>query len=174
MQTTWTTRILAWLLVGLAGCATPVDQTSQEALDNHTAGDVLREIRLDDTNRLVLREKNKWRMAVVEIVFGERVVQSYEIANALMEKVSINAVHLDSGRAETEYLVRIPDRSSTFGAEKGIIVYRLQWWEFLLVPDDRFRLEDVDGDGIAELRCDRIQNKTYSLAHGILREKDSR
>jgi hypothetical protein len=174
MQTTWTTRILGSVLIGLAGCATPVHQTSQKPLESHTVGDVLREIRLDDANRLVLREKNKGSMAVVEIVFGQRVVQSYEIGNALVEKVSINAVHLDPGHAQTEYLVRIPDRSSTFGAEKGIIVYRLQWWEFLLVPDDRFQVEDIDGDGFAELRCDRIQNKTYSLVHGVLREKNSR
>lgn len=166
--------VLGWLFVGVIGCRIPLDQAPKDAPAVNSARDIIQKVRLDDLNSLVVRREDGDRTVVVQIVFAERVVKSFRIGNALVARALVEAVNLDPGNSDPKYLIRIPDRSSTFGAETGIIVYRLQWWEFLLVPDDRFRAEDVDGDGVVELRCERIQNKTYSLVRGVLREKGGR
>lgn len=170
MHAVWKQFILGLLLAGLAGCASSIDQASHRPVQTYTAGDVVRQIRLDEQTSLVVRHKKESHAVVVELVYGDEIVQSYAISNGMAGKDLIQAVHLDPSSADKEYLIRIPDRSSTYGAETGVIVYRLGWWAFLLIPDDQFRVEDVDGDGVAEIICERIQNKTFRFVHGVLCE----
>ena len=61
----WKRRILGSVLVALAGCTGLVDQAPRGLPENQTAGEILREIQLDEQYTLVLREKNKGSSAVV-------------------------------------------------------------------------------------------------------------
>jgi len=173
MRQTCRILLFAWLLVSAAGCRTPIAQAPRGVPKISSASDKIQEVRLDDLNLLVVRRDGEDHRVAVEIVFADKigVVKNHTIRNALVEGVSVEAVQCDPSNDDTEYLIRIPDRSSTFGAVTGIIAYRLQWWEFLIIPDDRFRVQDIDTDGVAELMCDRIQKRTYSLFRGVLHEK---
>jgi hypothetical protein len=170
------TRILSWLIVCAAGCEAPRDETPRAVSELNAAGETVAVVRLNDLNSLVVRRRDEDRTVVIEIAFTDQrqIVKRYTVGNAWVERDFVQALNLDPSNNDPEYLIRIPDRSSTFGAETGIIVYRLQWWEFLLIPDDRFTAEDTDGDGIAEIKCERIQKKVYSLARGVSHEKKSR
>lgn len=174
MHAVWKQCILGLLLAGLAGCASSIDQASHRPVQACSSGNVIQQIRLDELNSLVVRHKNESHAVVVELVYGDEIVQSYTVSNGMAETDLIQAVHLDTSSADKEYLIRIPDRSSTYGAETGVIVYHLGWWAFLLIPDDQFRVEDIDGDGVAEIICERIQKQTFRFVHGVLYETRQR
>jgi hypothetical protein len=170
------TLILSWLMVSAAGCRTPRYEAPRAVSELNAAGETVAVVRLNDLNSLVVRRRDEDRTVVVEIAFADQrhIVKRHTVGNAWVERGFIQTLNLGRSNDDPEYLVRVPDRSSTFGAETGIIVYRLQWWEFLLIPDDRFTAEDIDGDGVVEIKCERIQKKVYSLARGVLHEKKSR
>jgi hypothetical protein len=133
---------------------------------------VIKEIRLDKLNTLVVRQEDEHTVSV-EILYTERrnLVQRFTSGNGLIEADDIRAVNLGGSSKDPQYLVTIHVWGSNYGAMIGIIVYRLIWWEFLIIPDDRFFLTDIDGDGILEIQCERLQKKTYDFVRGVLKER---
>jgi hypothetical protein len=176
VRSTWKSVLLISLWVSIAGCTTPLPQPRPSSSTASAAGEIIEEVRLDASSFLVVRRRDDDRTVSVEIAFTDRrhIVKRYTVGNGWFEKGFMTAVNLDPSSNDPEYLVRVPDRTSTYGAEFGIIVYRLRWWEFLLIPDDRFSVEDIDGDGLLEVTCQRIQTKSYSLFQGVLHEKVDR
>jgi hypothetical protein len=136
---------------------------------------VIKEIHLDKLNTLVVRQEDEATVNV-EILYTERrnLVQKFTSGNGWVETDDIRAVKLDPSNKDPEYLITIHVRGSNYGAMIGIIVHRLIWWEFLIIPDDRFSVKDIDGDGVFEVLCERLQKKTYQLVHGVLKEKGTR
>jgi hypothetical protein len=114
----------------------------------------------------------------VDIIYGtaRQLVQRITSGNGYVGDGDVRAVKLEKNPLRRdapggEYLVTIQIRGSNYGAMMGIIVYRLIWWEFLIIPDDRFSLVDVDGDGFLEIRGERLQKKTFAFVRGILKDK---
>ncbi len=133
---------------------------------------VIKEIRLDKLNTLVVRQEDEHTVSV-EILYTERrnLIQRFTSGNGFVEANDIRAVNLSGSSKDPQYLVTIHVWGSNYGAMIGIIVYRLIWWEFLIIPDDRFSVADVDGDGVLEIQCERLQQKTYDFVRGVLKEK---
>jgi hypothetical protein len=133
---------------------------------------VIKEIRLDKLNTLVVRQEDE-RTVSVEILYTERrnLVQRFTSGNGLVEADDIRTVNLAGSSEDPQYLVTIHVWGSNYGAMIGIIVYRLIWWEFLIIPYDRFSVADIDGDGVLEIQCERLQRKTYDFVRGVLKEK---
>ena len=131
---------------------------------------IVKEIRLDDLNTLIVRQESE-RTATVEILYTAKrnLVQRFTSGNGWVEASDIRAVKLDGGYPQ--YLVTIHVWGSNYDAMIGIIVYKLIWWEFLIIPDDRFSLADIDGDGFLEVKCERLQQKTYDFVRGVLKER---
>ncbi len=129
---------------------------------------VIKEIRLDDLNTLVVRQEDEHNVCA-EILYGARrsLVQRLTSGNGWIEPDDVRAVSL--GSKETEYLVSIHVWGSNYGAMTGIIVYKLIWWKFFIIPDDKFSVKVVDG--VLEIRCERLQEKTYQFVRGVLKEK---
>lgn len=137
--------------------------------------DVIKEIRLDELNTLVVRQEDE-RTVSVEILYTERrnLVQRFTSGNGMIEADDVRVVNLGgSSKEDPQYLATIHVWGSNYGAMIGIIVYRLIWWEFLIIPDDRFSVVDIDGDGVLEIRCERLQQKTYDFVRGVLKEKET-
>jgi hypothetical protein len=145
-------------------------QTDKPNCSHSSNAEAHQTVRLDDLYSLNIRRDRDEHEVLVELTFADAVVKRYAVANALITKVSIESVDLDRSNGETEYLISIPDRSSTYGAQTGIIVHWLDGWKFLLVPDDWFAVIRATEGGWDLLECQRIQQKHFELVRGILRE----
>ncbi len=95
--------------------------------------------------------------------------RSLDIANTALPSSCVQAVKLDPASSETQYFIRLTKQDVNYQAIVGIIAYRLKEWEFLVVPDDL--IEIVETNGHHEIKCNRLQKKTYTLQQGVLREK---
>jgi len=133
-----------------------------------------KELKLDDQNALVISENVKQEIEVAIRYESNYILRKIIIGNAILSEDDIYTLQLDKSNDDNEIVLVVHDRSSTYGAKTGIIVYKLGWWEFLFIPDDGFDLVDEDKDTIFEIKAFRIQNKTLKLFNGLLIPKNNK
>lgn len=163
--------ICVCIFMAMAGCKESEDGDSASA-PKKSATRITEKIRLNDHGELVVNElvvvQRRNGMVDVELLYNDTLIKKYTLGNVLYNSVSVREVDIDNSNRHKEYLITMPNKSSTYGAETGLIVHWLGWWRFLVIPDDRFIVKDLDNDGISEIHCERLQQKVYAMEKGIL------
>lgn len=136
------------LLLSLLGLSTPL-------LASESAPAELgyqEEISLDSDNKLTITKDTEYT-STVAIPSGEKagVNHSLSIFNASFLTNNVRKITIDKNSQSPAHLIELFDMSSTYGAVTGVIVYKDKKWEIAVIPDDKFELKDVDGDGVYEI-----------------------
>ncbi len=102
--------------------------------------------------------------------------ESYSLANASTDEDSITQ-HKFCAECEPAFFVPAYDRSSTYGATTGIVVWNNPWWRLSILPLSRADAEDSDGDGVSEIVdytvVDQQERKTiYRFDNGFLVKRE--
>jgi hypothetical protein len=164
---------LPMLLFAVCGCAgVPTHQSSAVPVLATTGTLVVKKIELDDRNTLLVTQEGS-NVVHVEILYARErmLVQRFTSGNGTIDADDIRTVSLDAKSNDSEYVITIHVHGSNYGAMIGLVVYRLVWWEFFIIPDDVFSIGDIDEDGALEIWCGRLQGKTFAFARGLLKEK---
>ncbi|MCL4456976.1 MAG: hypothetical protein M1147_11710 [Nitrospirae bacterium] len=130
-----------------------------------------KEILFDKLDHLVISEDKSGEISVA-LFQGKRLTWKVTIANGMITNEDIRELELDKSNDTKEILIEIQDRTSNYGARTGIVIYKLIWWELLLIPDDAFELIYNAKDNISEIKMTRLQNKTVILNKGLLLPKE--
>lgn len=112
------------------------------------------------------------RALTVTLLTEGRVSEAYTLGNAITDAASIKQVKL-CAECEKAYYIPAFDRSSTFGATTGILVWKDSWWRLSVLPFSTAKVEDSDGDGVSEIVDYEIgggqERKTiYTFDYGLL------
>lgn len=112
------------------------------------------------------------RTLTVTLLTEGRVSEAYTLGNAITDAASIKQVKL-CAECEKAYYIPAFDRSSTFGATTGILVWKDSWWRLSVLPFSSAKVEDSDGDGVSEIVDYEVgggqERKTiYNFDYGLL------
>lgn len=115
---------------------------------------------------------NADRTLTVTLLTDGRISEAYTLGNAITDEASIIQVKLCAD-CHNAYYIPAFDRSSTYGATTGIVVWKDSWWRLSVLPFSTAQIEDTDGDGISEIvdyeRGGGQGPKTvYSFDYGLL------
>lgn len=115
-------------------------------------------------------------LLTVAVTNDGNVIESYSLANAFTDEASIKRQKF-CAECETSYFIPAYDRSSTYGATTGIVVWNNPWWRLSILPLSRADAEDSDGDGVSEIVdytvVDQQERKTiYRFDNGILVKRE--
>ncbi len=112
------------------------------------------------------------RTLTVTLLTDGQISEAYTLANAMTDDASIIQVKLCAD-CQNAYYIPAFDRTSTYGATTGIVVWKDSWWRLSVLPFSTAQIEDIDGDGISEIvdyeRGGGQGAKTiYSFDYGLL------
>ncbi len=90
------------------------------------------------------------RTLTVTLLTDGQINEAYTLANAMTDDASIIQVKLCAD-CQNAYYIPAFDRSSTYGATTGIVVWKDSWWRLSVLPFSTAQIEDTDGDGVSEI-----------------------
>lgn len=85
------------------------------------------------------------------IFSGGELSTSVTLGNASFHPHSVKQVVLCRG-CDPSYFIPAWDRSSTYGATTGLVLWGRGWWTISILPLSVAGIEDPDGDGVTMLR----------------------
>jgi hypothetical protein len=108
---------------------------------------------------------------IVELRRYKNLIQkAITIGNASIKDELIQKVNLD-GKGGKEYFLTVYDRSSTYGHQTNIIIWKEGiWWNMLCAPFERGFIEDRNKDGIFEIINYYPNEKIYNFHRGLFIE----
>lgn len=122
-------------------------------------------IALDDELTLFVRTPEAGKV-VAEIYRGDVFMQGLMFGNALFDDGDLKRVRLCPGCGEVVFLA-ISDRSSTYGAVSGVIVWRdersFPRWEMTELPLMRPYVTEPDAKGLSRLMDDAMDSAKRPL-----------
>lgn len=129
-------------------------------------------IDLGDDTRLSIAEGND-RSLTVSITSGGQVTESYTVGNAAVDPAEIKRQKFCQDCVPA-YFIPAYDRTSTYGATTGIVVWNPAWWRLSILPLTRPMAEDKNGDGISEIVDHEVvdgqpRETVYRFDRGFLR-----
>lgn len=126
-------------------------------------------MKMDNLNTLLIHEKDDQSVSI-KIVSNDHLQDMVTVHNAMVTTSAIKKV-IFCEDCETAILIKVGDRSSTFGKVTGIIVWDDGWgWRLQVLPLTIPEIEDSNKDGFFEI-IDRYTATSYTFRDGKLCEK---
>lgn len=147
------------------------------ALQAAAAKPFVSRIQLGQSSALVIRAHDDRRLAVtLEIVREGAPQDRVTIANAMVDAAHIVRGHFCAACEDGDAIfIRVPDRSSTYGATTGVLAWQDGWgtWRLQVLPFSVADVEDVDNDGVLEIfdRYRHAERIYYRFENGLLQRK---
>lgn len=134
-------------------------------------------IKLNSLSDLEVREHDDRRLRVTIKIIREEALQDL----VTIENAMVGAEHIVRGNFCTQcengnaIFIRVPDRSSTYGATTGVIAWEDGWgtWRMQVLPFSVAAVEDVDNDGVLEIfdQYKYAERIYYRFENGLLQRK---
>ena len=129
-------------------------------------------IDLGDDTRLSIVESND-RSLTVSITSGGQITESYTVGNAAVDAAEITRQKFCKDCVPA-YFIPAYDRTSTYGATTGIVIWNPAWWRLSILPLTRPMVADKNGDGISEIVDHEVidgqpKETVYRFDRGFLR-----
>lgn len=112
-------------------------------------------------------ERNDGHEIAVSLFYSgadpESLLERYSYANGVVLPGGVQSVELDQSNDAPEFLIKINDRTSTYGAAMGIILWkRGHGWRLVKIPHEKFAIA-VEGNR----KHIEINGRKYTLADGF-------
>ena len=138
----------------------------------HAAGSMAL-VELDSGMSFSVSEDDEAREVTISLLQGftdkKRTLEIIKLANSALLDPGYEKVKFD--KSGDSYLITMWNNTSNYGARKGIVVYKRQWWKLFVLPFDVFDVNDLNGDGFFEISSDE---NTYFFEGGLLQKVDKK